>query len=125
MPSQHANLVKTINDYLKLQDDQKEGEKACALVIAGFHTGRSIVARFVQIATGFKSGMLPDGDRGTEGEEVVEEDELEKEVKGTLSAEELFEIDVDANVRPWLPVRENESREQAKKWCICVVLARR
>lgn len=121
MPSQHANLVKTINDNLK--PEAPEREKASALVIAGFHTGRSIVARFVEIATGSRTGLPPTG--GNDDEEEEEEDELVREVKGSLAATEIFEIDVDANVRPWLPVREDEDRDKAKRWCICAVLVRR
>ncbi|KAK5082843.1 hypothetical protein LTR05_006724 [Lithohypha guttulata] len=129
MPSQHANLVKTINSYLREKDEDEDHEgQACALVIAGFHTGRSIVARFFEIATGSRLGS---GETAGEqeircnDEEEEEEDEEVRQVKGILIAAEIFEIDVDCNVRPWLAERPGESKDHAKRWCVCAALVRR
>ncbi|KAK5076974.1 hypothetical protein LTR64_005547 [Lithohypha guttulata] len=129
MPSQHANLVKTINSYLREKDEDEDHEgQACALVIAGFHTGRSIVARFFEIATGSRLGS---GETAGEqeircnDEEEEKEDEDVRQVKGILIAAEIFEIDVDCNVRPWLAERPGESKDHAKRWCVCAALVRR
>lgn len=130
MPSQHANLVKTINSYLHEKDEDEDHEgQACALVIAGFHTGRSIVARFFEIATGSRLGGTEAGSgQGTkhnaEEEEEQEDDDDVRQVKGILTAAEIFEIDVDCNVRPWLAERPGESKDQAKRWCVCAALVR-
>lgn len=119
MPSQHTTLVKTIDSYLRLEQNQS-GTVSCALVIAGFHTGRSIVGRFFEIATGSRTGSLT-------GHEVIdeEEDEEVRAVKGLLTTAEIFEVDVDCNVRGWLPDRAGESKEQAKRWVVCAALVRK
>lgn len=128
MPSQHANIVKTIDQNLRLQPQLQSSEdarQACALVIAGFHTGRRIVARFFEIATGSRSGVADgrgispqDGDGDEESEEVMQ-------VKGTLRAAQIFEVDVDCNVRSWQAERDGENKDAAKRWVVCAALVRR
>lgn len=138
LSAQHANIVKTINTYLRQPPTTGTAVSApenvpCALVVAGFHTGRAIVARFFKIATGSGTGQRKissinrlgddeDGEKEKDEEEDVDDDA--KEVQGTLHAAEIFEVDVDCNVREWLPERPGESREQAKKWCVCAALVR-
>lgn len=119
MPSQHVNLVKAINSYLGTEDRGSE-KVPCALVIAGFHTGRSIVGRFFEIATGSRTGK-----RDEETQPDNDEDDEVKAVKGTLTAAEIFEVDVDCNVRAWVPERPGESKDQAKRWVVCAALIRR
>lgn len=142
MPSQHGNIVKTILRYLVVQeDDEDQGDHSssenttpshqpqqqqqpsppCALVVAGFHTGRGIVRNFFGIATGEWEEQTEEADE--EGEE--EGDPELAEVSGKLKALEMFEIDVDGNKRPWEPTREGETKDQAKRWCVCAVLGRR
>ena len=120
MPSQHENLVKTIDMWLK-----KDNE-ACALVVAGFHTGRSTVAEFLDVATGRRDGDN-EGNEVRAQDNVAEQDEDKErnKVKGTLRAAEIFEVDVDCNLRPWQSERPGESKEQAKRWCVCAALVRR
>jgi hypothetical protein len=42
-----------------------------------------------------------------------------------LKLAEIFEIDVDANTRPWQPTREGEGKWEGKRWCVVGVLVRR
>ena len=120
MPSQHTNLVKTILHYL---DDSRTYN--CALVVAGFHTGREIVRQFLEIATGeYKLLSFTEG----EAEEVKGQDDENThsaEVQGRLRAAEIFEIDVDGLRRSWKLVRTGETKEAAKRWCVVAVLVRR
>jgi hypothetical protein len=109
MVSQHVNLVKTILQYLS------PGSDACALVIAGFHTGRDVVSNFFEIATG-------EGWNADEREDEL--DEIE-EVKGQLKTAECFEISIDGRRREWQSKREGEGRDERKQWCVCAALVRR
>ncbi|EXJ62742.1 hypothetical protein A1O7_03180 [Cladophialophora yegresii CBS 114405] len=93
MPSQHGNLVKTIVDYL---DESRPG--SCALVVAGFHTGREIVRQFF---------------------------EDPEDVRSPLRIAEIFEIDVNGVRRPWEPSRLGETKDGAKRWCVVAVLVRK
>lgn len=150
MPSQHTNIVKTIDSYLRAKQseaqiqaqdrDEEDKEKSvpCALVIAGFHTGRSTVARFFKIATG-SSSFPPTSSTSTQVETPAasaqeqdqtsdsdkDEDDEIKKTRDTLRAAELFEVDVDCNIRPWLPSRAGEDKHAAKRWYVVGVLVRR
>lgn len=115
MASQHANLVKTILRYL-----DPSRPDSCALVVAGFHTGRGIVRHFFEVATGEWTDEDQEPEKGAQDQEP----EL-VEVQGRLKAAEIFEIDVNGTRRPWQPVREGENKDQTKRWCVCAVLVRR
>lgn len=122
MPSQHGNIAKTILRYLVVQEmeqDKEQKGQPCALVVAGFHTGRGIVRNFFGVATGEWEGYQGE----TEGEEEQDPDLVE--VSGKLRALEIFEIDVDGTKRAWQPTRQGETKDQAKRWCVCAVLVRR
>ncbi|OAL35999.1 hypothetical protein AYO20_04660 [Fonsecaea nubica] len=144
MPSQHVNLVKTILRYLHRQEQQASGPappgppiESCALVVAGFHTGREIVRHFFEVATG--DYRLPEEEEeedarenDTRGEDKDKNDQdgdgeaqVAKEVQGRLRAAEIFEIDVNGLRRPWEPLRPGENKDQAKRWCVVAVLVRR
>jgi EEF1A N-terminal glycine/lysine methyltransferase len=98
IPSQHRNLAHSIAHFLS-----KETPDACALIVAGFHTGRHIVADFFrQFPTSGGSG-----------------DTLEK-----LSIAEIYEIDMHGVRRHWLEYRPNEAKEEANKWCVVAVVVR-
>lgn len=99
MPSEHGNLVTSILEWLD------PSPSSVAVVIAGFHGGRSIVSGFFNIATGEDT----DG-RGT---------------NGPLSVSEIFEIDVNYVRREWQSERAEETEDQAKRWCVVGVLMRR
>ena len=96
MPSQHANLVKTINDNLK-PEGQVRG-KASALVIAGFHTGRAKVAPFF--------------------EETIPQHKLE--------VEEIYEMNANGIRRPWVTERDGgrEDIGERKKWLVVARIRR-
>ena len=98
MPSQHQNLVSSIVKWLH------PSNHSVAIVVAGFHTGRSIVANFFSLAAGEDT----DG-RGT---------------KGLLAISEIYEIDVDGMRREWRSERPDETRDQAKRWCVVGVMKR-
>ena len=137
MASQHENIVKTISDYLRTKQDEtrprardgpgtdEEAEESIpsALVIAGFHTGRSTVARFFEIATG--SAHSPSSTATNMHKPGADTNTVNVGESHELRAAELFEIDVDCKVRPWLPDREGESKDAAKRWCAVGVLVRR
>lgn len=110
MPSQHVNLVKTVLHYL-----DPNSPHSCALVVAGFHTGRGIVRQFIEIAT---------GERSEDSDASFDQDEEVLQVRGRLKAAEMFEIDVNGVRRPWKSIRQDENKVQAKKWCVCLVLVR-
>jgi len=120
MPSQHVNLVKTVLHYLDSDSDSSAPDAcACALVIAGFHTGRGIVRHFFDVAT---------GDYPDEEEREAQKDDPDPEleaVRGQLKAVSIFEIDVGGTLRPWQLVRPGEDRHQAKRWSVCAVLVKR
>ena len=44
---------------------------------------------------------------------------------GKLKLADTFEVDVDLNTRPWMSVRESETKWEAKRWCVVGVLVRR
>jgi EEF1A N-terminal glycine/lysine methyltransferase len=97
MRSQHQNLVDSCVRWLSASAD------SCAIVIAGFHTGRSVVSDFFSVAAG--------GDDADGG--------------GPLAIGEIYEIDVDGQRRGWAKERANETKEQAKRWCVVAILQRR
>lgn len=99
MPHQHNNLVDSAVRWLSSSVD------SCAIVIAGFHTGRSIVGSFFDIAAGEDT----DG-RGT---------------SGPLAIEEIYEVDVDGERREWAKERATETKEEAKRWCVVGILKMR
>ena len=72
-------------------------------VVAGFHTGRPIVAGFFETAVEF----------GLEIERIFERD--------LNSATE----DGQEVRREWVPVREGEGPENRKRWCVVALLKRR
>jgi hypothetical protein len=103
MQGQHENLVKTMLWFLS--DSKQTGETAKEgkiWVVAGFHTGRAIVASFFNTA-----------------------------VRLGLEIESIFERDLSANeedgeiTRAWVPVREGEGLENRKRWCVVAVLGRK
>lgn len=98
MPSQHRNIILSISHFLS-----KEDPSACALVVAGFHTGRDVVADF------FKQFPTPDGD---------------KDLAQALSIAEIYETDMNGARRPWQESRAGEGREDAKRWCVVAVIVR-
>jgi hypothetical protein len=127
MPSQHENLTKTILTYLK-----PDSPSSCALVVAGFHTGREVVRSFFEVALG--EYEIPESHSGvtkeSAGIEVQGEQPCggqksnESDVKGRLLTAEIFEIDVDGLRRPWEAQREGETKDAAKRWCVVAVLVR-
>jgi len=121
--AQHLNLVKTILHYLSAS------QAACALVIAGFHTGRNVVRDFFSVATGHDSENETDGSWGGAEDEArrdnPDEDEEEKRLIGSLRAVEIFEVDVNGLRREWQPQRPGESKEMSKRWVVCAVLVKR
>lgn len=129
MASQHGNLIQTILRYLDPTTASESGRGcscSCALVVAGFHTGRGIVRHFFELATGeFKDPTETDDSRDVQAAEEPEEDAELREFYGRLKAAEIFEIDVNGERREWEPVREGENKDQAKRWCVCAVLVRR
>ena len=120
MQSQHESLVKTICHFL---DDDKEG--SCAIVVAGFHTGRRIVRDFFEFATGESE------DHETQVVGVVDANGGSSRsvspsiVNSKLKAVEIFELDVDGKRREWMSVRQGENKEEAKRWCVIAVLVNR
>ncbi|KAJ6079457.1 hypothetical protein N7467_009210 [Penicillium canescens] len=94
MPEQHENLTRTMQWFLS------PGGKVW--VVAGFHTGREIVARFFE--TVVRGGFVV--------ERIFERDTVER-------LEDGGEIR-----REWMPVREGEGPDNRKRWCVVAVLRR-
>ncbi|KAL9618939.1 MAG: hypothetical protein Q9160_006403 [Pyrenula sp. 1 TL-2023] len=136
MPSQHTNLVRTIKHFLQplptsrhasatsptsSAEQKTVSSQPCALVVAGFHTGRSIVAGFFRTATAPPPPPPPTNQENGEAKE-------EGEVKGggKLAIEEIYELDVnDGSKREFLEERPREGREEARRWCVVAVLTLR
>lgn len=92
MHEQHENLVRTMRWFLA------PGGKIW--FVAGFHTGRAIVARLLNMAL----------ENGLEVECIYERD---------LNGEAPDGGDVR---RDWMPEREGEGPENRKRWCVIAVL---
>lgn len=134
MPSQHRNIVKTINTWLRTENNDNTPKISpspdpkstsnpasnpsipCALVIAGFHTGRATVSSFFEIATG--------ADKSNEHTEHNAKNADNGDDR-SLSIAQIIEVDVNLNVREWVSEREGENKEQLKRWCVVAVLVRR
>ncbi|KAJ5655703.1 hypothetical protein N7507_007653 [Penicillium longicatenatum] len=95
MVSQHENITRTMQWFLA------PGGKVW--IVAGFHTGRAIVAGFFEMAL----------KHGFEIEKIFERDQ----VKSGEHGEEIR--------REWLPVRDDESIESRRRWCVVAVLKRK
>ncbi|KAL4890758.1 hypothetical protein BDV59DRAFT_76751 [Aspergillus ambiguus] len=95
MRSQHENLVRTMDWFLA------PGGKIW--VVAGFHTGRTIVAWFFETAV--QSGL--------EIERIHERDLIST-------------TDDGAEIRrDWVPTRDGEGPENRRRWCVVALLKRR
>ena len=97
MPSQHSNLANSISHFLAAHTG------CCAIVVAGFHTGRAVVASFFDVATGIHHSGVG---------------------ASALRVAEIYEIDVDGRTRPWQKVRYREGKEEAKASCVVAILVR-
>jgi EEF1A N-terminal glycine/lysine methyltransferase len=91
MPHQHRNLINSIAHFLS------RACGACALVVAGFHTGRDIVADF------FRHFSVANG-----------KDDITTE----LCIAEIYESDMRGARRIWQEERTNETKEETKRWCV-------
>ena len=56
-------------------------------------------------------------------DEVLSEEDTQ--YVGKLKLADVFEVDIDLNTRPWMPLRESETKWEAKRWCVVGVLVRR
>ena len=115
MQSQHGNLVRTITQALNT------GPECCAIVVAGFHTGRGIVRDFFDVATGGlddEAAVTSNEARTGSAVGMGDSTELPK-----LRIEEIFEVDVDGQRREWQRMRPGEIKEEAKRWCVTAILA--
>ncbi|KAJ5174741.1 uncharacterized protein N7482_000618 [Penicillium canariense] len=95
MPSQHENLARTMQWFLA------PGGKVW--VVAGFHTGRAIVAGFFETAE----------ENGFAIETIFERDLMTRDEHGGEVR------------REWAPVRDHEGPENRGRWCVVAVLKRK
>jgi hypothetical protein len=122
MKDQHENLVRSLLWFLAPPDvDQREstssfaaaqdagaenqggrGGRGVAWVVAGFHTGREIVASFFDTAE--KMGMVVKA--------IWERDLNARNEEGEV-------------IRDWMPVREDEGPENRARWCVVAFLQKR
>ena len=89
--SQHSNLRHSISHFLAYSSDAR------AIVVAGFHTGREIVASFFREIS---SSSL------------------------SLTIEELWEADVENRTRPWMGGDFVESLGERSKWHVVAIIKR-
>lgn len=92
MPWQHGNLLRSISWFLK------DGDEGRVWLVAGFHTGRKMVADFFD-------------------QNTLRED-------GGLEVECIFERDCDGVEREWVPDRGWEDPSVRKRWLVVAVLRR-
>lgn len=104
MKDQHGALVRSLLWFLKPSShSERNGEDGgIAWVVAGFHSGREIVASFFDTAVSM--GM-------------VVKDIYERDVNATVEMGEVR--------REWKPVREGEGPENRARWCVVAVLKKR
>ena len=97
LPSQHLALLESVQWFLA--DAADGGKVAEAWVVAGFHTGRGLVGRFLKIA----------------------------EEKVTLEVGFVREVNVETGIeREWQGMEYADNEEGGKgRWCIIIVLRRR
>ena len=115
MQSQHANLTTTIARALDC------GPDCCAIVVAGFHTGRRIVRDFFDVVTGEADGGEDLGGENETSSMLVPEGGT-RQLLSKLKIEEIFEVDVNGQRRDWQKVRQAEGKEELKRWCVVAVL---
>jgi nicotinamide N-methyltransferase len=114
MPSQHANLTRTIAQALD------EGPDCCAIVVAGFHTGRGVVRDFFDVASGAADGEVMDRENEADSVSMARVEKGQQSPR--LKVEEIYEVDVNGQRRDWQKARPGEGKEEAKKWCVVAVL---
>ncbi|EEP82033.1 conserved hypothetical protein [Uncinocarpus reesii 1704] len=106
MRDQHANLVESLLWFLKPWGNEdsagRAGDGGLAWIVAGFHTGREIVASFFETA---------------ESMGMVVEDIYERDVNATS--------EMGVVTRPWMPVREGEGPENRARWCVVALLRKK
>jgi len=108
MKSQHENLVRTVLWFLSTNSTSSDGNvdggfqiDGRVWIVAGFHTGRAIVAQFFETAKQL----------GLEIEDIYERD--------LNAGEEAKEIR-----RDWVSFREGEGLENRKRWYVVAILKR-
>ncbi|KAN0068826.1 hypothetical protein V8E54_012995 [Elaphomyces granulatus] len=108
MKSQHENLVRTMLWFLTPNSTTSDGNVEGSFqidgrvwIVAGFHTGRAVIASFFETAV----------QMGLEIEDIYERD--------LNAGEEAGEVR-----REWVPFREGEGLENRKRWCVVAVLRR-
>lgn len=95
MAAEHVNLTRTMQWFLA------PGGKVW--IVAGFHTGRAIVADFFQTAV--ENGLVV--------ERIYERDLVDR-------------LEDGAEIRrDWVPVREGEGLDNRRRWCVVAVLKRK
>lgn len=144
MPSQHANLVRTIKHFLRpvpaptptptppspspnpsnSPPTPLSGSPPCALLVAGFHTGRGVVAEFFRTATA--PSPPPSTSSTTQPPASASAAAAEAEDSGQLTLASLHELDVsDGTEREFLLEErhgEGRGREEDRRWCVVGVL---
>lgn len=111
MLHQHSNLVRTLLWFLsdgKANGNETEIEDEGRIwVVAGFHTGRAIVAHFFEkaVAMGLEIESIYERDLSAGQEEEAKEEQGEVR-------------------RAWEPVRAGEGPENRRRWCVIAVLKR-
>ncbi|GAD97811.1 conserved hypothetical protein [Paecilomyces variotii No. 5] len=124
MRSQHENLVKTMLWFLSDSGEEQQTSQSLSpetaiqdrpgriWVVAGFHTGRAIVASFFETAVQL----------GLEVETIYERD---LNSGATSTTDENGAQPVEEVRREWVPVREGEGPENRRRWCVISVLKRK
>ena len=158
MASQHENLLASIRTFLACRTDDEEdvdedGKQErvspvvpCALIVAGFHTGRRIVSAFFDLigaeddahdedeeGNGDGEGDCKDyGEKDDDGgsQKENENDGASTSIPSAIARKKrlriasIFELDVFGRRRAWVAhERDGETKDDAKAWCVVAVLA--
>ncbi|KAI9833062.1 MAG: hypothetical protein M1819_003895 [Sarea resinae] len=122
-PPTHALLLRSISHYLSFSAEAR------AVIIAGFHTGRDVVAAFLRTAEEMEMVGGDDGDGKGEEARGGRSGGRSGGRNGSgpiFSIERLWEQAVDGRRRAWRAEREGEGgKEGARAWCVVCVLKRR
>lgn len=81
------------------------------------------MSSFFEIATG--EVRLDDDDNSNNNDDGSKDDDKGDGGAASLSIAQIFEVDVDLNVREWVAEREGETKQDLKRWCVCAVLVKK
>lgn len=121
----------------------KSGRNPLVWITAGFHTGRDVIGKFLELVDALERGHDPKAGHDPDRVDALERghavndhhgrnEEEHRHGKGGdgkeggggkgLKVESIHEQDMQGRTRPWLQHRPGETLEERKKWVVVIVL---